>query len=87
MNEDDETELARFRSYREFKGHFERLLVDHGAKKEHVPQIVRSMIWWASVMAKVDGWFRWVVAAAMVAAVVAVIGSLTLRDVLSGMRG
>ena len=86
MNQEDETELARFRAYKEFKVHFERYLADHGARKEHVAEIVRSTIWWASVMAKVDGWFRWFVAAAMVAAIMALIGSLTLKDIIAGLR-
>lgn len=86
MNENDEETLAQYRAYDEFKQHFERYLKDHGAQGKDVPLIVRSMIWWASVMAKVDGWLRWVVAAAMVAATVALIGSLALKDLIGGLR-
>lgn len=86
MNEEDENELAARRAYDDFKGHFERYLKDHGAQGKDVPVIVRSMIWWASVMAKVDGWLRWVIAAAMVASTVALIGSLALKDLIGGIR-
>lgn len=85
MVESDENELARYKAYDEFKGHFERYLTDHGARSEHVTQIVRSIIWWSSVMAKVDGWLRWLVAASMIAAITALIGTLTLKDALAGL--
>lgn len=85
MNEDEEAELQRFRSYEQFKEHLSQFLVDHGANKQDVPTLVRALVWVASVVARMDGWLRWAIGAAFLAAVLGVLANVALPDLLSGL--
>ncbi len=85
MNEDDESELRRYRDYEQFKEHMTQFLVDHGANKQDVRALARALVWTASVVARMDGWLRWAIGAAFLAAVAGVVANMALPDLIAGL--
>ena len=82
LNDEDAKELAKRRSYDEFKDHLNRYLVDCGASEGQAKLIGRHLVWWASVLAKTHGWFTFAVAAASVVALLAVLATFNFRNLL-----
>ena len=86
MDENDELELAERRAYDQHKEFHQRFLIELGAPKDSPLKTLRGMIWAGMISIRIQGWFVWVVAFAIIASIVGLVGSLTLRDVLTGVR-
>lgn len=87
MDENDEAELAQRRAYDQFKAFMDRYLIECDAPRENPRAAFKGAIWAGVIAMRIQGWFVWVVCAALIMSMAGLIGSLTLRDVLTGMRG